>query len=103
MTHLLEATDISVSFGRGRDAIAAVDNAHLSVDAGQAIGIVGESGSGKTTLGRVLVGLQKPDAGRVSLNGRVVSDLRRVAFERAERPAKSVTTKPASRAAKLKT
>ncbi|WP_378144716.1 ABC transporter ATP-binding protein [Cnuibacter sp. UC19_7] len=41
----------------------------LRLEAGRTLGLVGESGSGKTTLARVLLGLQRPDAGTVTLDG----------------------------------
>jgi oligopeptide/dipeptide ABC transporter ATP-binding protein len=39
---------------------------------GDCLGIVGESGSGKSTLGRLLVGLEKPDTGRILFQGHEV-------------------------------
>ena len=47
------------------DHVKAVNDASLSVRAGETLGIVGESGSGKTTLLRTLAGLQPPYAGEV--------------------------------------
>ena len=54
--------------GRG-EPIVAVDNVSLTLARGERLGVVGESGSGKTTLGRVVLGLYRPDAGRVLLDG----------------------------------
>ena len=47
----------------------ALADASLSLERGEAIGIVGESGSGKSTLARCLALLERPDAGRVLLEG----------------------------------
>ncbi|MER5227647.1 ABC transporter ATP-binding protein [Streptomyces flaveus] len=54
--------------GGGRTT--AVDDVSFSVAAGGSLGVVGESGSGKTTVARMLVGLVRPDAGTIAVNGR---------------------------------
>ncbi|MHA7964719.1 ABC transporter ATP-binding protein [Paenibacillus sp. CAU 1782] len=41
---------------------------------GECLGIIGESGSGKSTLGRLLLGIQKPDAGSILWNGKAITD-----------------------------
>src|SRR4051812_7994868 len=69
MAPLLEARQVTVTFGLGVEAFDAVHDASVSIEAGEAVGIVGESGSGKTTLARVLVGLQPPTHGEVLLEG----------------------------------
>lgn len=43
----------------------ALEHVSITVGAGEAVGVVGESGSGKTTLARCLVGLERPDSGRI--------------------------------------
>lgn len=54
----------------GGDSVTAADQVSFTVPRGGSLGIVGESGSGKTTVARMLVGLVRPDAGTVSVNGR---------------------------------
>ncbi|MGW4856289.1 dipeptide ABC transporter ATP-binding protein [Streptomyces sp. NPDC004288] len=79
---LLEAVGLRKEFGRGRSAVTAVEEASLTVRAGETLGVVGESGSGKTTLGRMLVRLLDPTAGELRYAGTEIGALP----ERALRP-----------------
>ncbi|WNY35473.1 ATP-binding cassette domain-containing protein [Curtobacterium flaccumfaciens] len=51
------------------DGILAVDDVSFGLDRGRVLGVIGASGSGKTTLARMLLGLETPDAGTVTLDG----------------------------------
>ncbi len=53
---------------RRRDVIA-LENASLTLREGEFLGVVGESGSGKSTLARLIVGLDRPTSGRITLAG----------------------------------
>lgn len=61
----VSVVDLHKSFGR----TAALDGLDLSVSAGEVHGFLGPNGSGKSTTIRVLLGLLRADAGRVSLLG----------------------------------
>ena len=61
-------------WGRGR-LITALNKVSLSLNRGEIFGLVGESGSGKTTCGRLIVALEKPDSGRILLDGRDLTGL----------------------------
>jgi iron(III) transport system ATP-binding protein len=59
--------------GRGDDrSVLAVDRVDLSVAQGEFFTLLGPSGCGKTTTLRCIAGLERPDAGRVVLDGRVL-------------------------------
>ncbi len=57
-------------------AVHAVSDVSFSVPAGTTYGLVGESGCGKTTIGKLIVALEAPDSGTVTLGDVDVSKLR---------------------------
>ncbi|GGL09878.1 ABC transporter ATP-binding protein [Curtobacterium luteum] len=54
---------------RAFDGVPAVHDTALVLERGRVLGVIGASGSGKTTLARILLGLESPDAGTVTLDG----------------------------------
>lgn len=62
---VLAATGLQRSY----PGVAAVADVSLRVAPGRVLGVVGASGSGKTTVARMLLGLETPDAGTVTLDG----------------------------------
>ena len=59
----------STLLGKAGRRVVALDHFSLGIQAGEIYGLVGESGSGKTTASRLIVGLEKPDAGHIHLQG----------------------------------
>jgi peptide/nickel transport system ATP-binding protein len=60
-------------FRRGH-AVTAVDDVSFALAAHEFVGLVGESGSGKSTLARLIVGLEQPSAGRITVAGQDVTN-----------------------------
>ena len=67
----LQAVELSKSY-RGRKV---VDNVNLEIAEGEVVGLLGPNGAGKTTTFYILVGLARPDSGRVLLDGEDITDL----------------------------
>ncbi|MCE2528403.1 MAG: ABC transporter ATP-binding protein [Acidimicrobiia bacterium] len=65
----LQAIDISKRFN-GVSALAGVD---IAVERGESLALLGPSGCGKTTLLRILAGLEVPDRGDITLEGRTLT------------------------------
>ena len=59
-----------------RRRISAVDGVTLEIPKGETLVVLGESGCGKTTLGRLIVGLERLDGGRISYEGSEVRYVR---------------------------
>ncbi|MCD0451603.1 ABC transporter ATP-binding protein [Actinocorallia sp. API 0066] len=78
----------------GKRVLRAVDGVSFDVEAGRTLGIVGESGSGKTTVGRLLMGLTRPDAGSVRLDGSAWTELRGRDLRQARRRVQMVYQHP---------
>ena len=62
---MMELTGLSKSFG----GVAAVDDVTLTIRDDEYLTLLGPSGSGKSTLLRLIAGLERPDAGQITLNG----------------------------------
>jgi peptide/nickel transport system ATP-binding protein len=100
--HLLEITDVvrayPVTAGtilpRKVNSVKAVSGVTLHVDVGEALGLVGESGCGKTTLGKMIVGIERPDAGRITLDGKELFRSRGGELRRARRDLQMIFQDP---------
>ena len=62
---VLAVSGISKNFS----GIIALNDVSLTVEAGERVGLIGPNGAGKTTLFNCLLGILRPDAGTVELNG----------------------------------
>jgi ABC-type lipoprotein export system ATPase subunit len=70
---IVAAEGLVKTYGAGRAARRVLDGADLTVEAGEVVAILGRSGSGKSTLLHLLGGLDRPDAGTITVAGEAVT------------------------------
>ena len=76
MTALEPASAVDIrAVSKSFAGVVAVDGVSLSLGRGEFFSLLGPSGSGKTTLLRILAGLDRPDAGRVLIDGIDMTDM----------------------------
>lgn len=66
---LIELSGVSKSYSQSSEIFHALQQVDLKIDSGQLVAIVGKSGSGKTTLLNMIAGIDRPTAGRITVNG----------------------------------
>jgi len=73
----LELRHVSKIYGEGRTEVQALQDASLSVDAGELVAVMGPSGSGKSTLLTIAGSLEEPTSGQVLVGGAQLSKMSR--------------------------
>jgi len=82
---VVAAERVVKSYGEGRAARRVLDGASLHVRAGEVVAILGRSGSGKSTLLHLIGGLDRPDAGTITVAGETVTGAGERALSRLRR------------------
>lgn len=72
---ILEVKNLCKTYGKGENAVRAVDNVSFSIDEGEFVAIVGASGSGKSTLLHLLGGVDRPTSGKVFIDEKDIYEL----------------------------
>ncbi|MGA3797530.1 dipeptide ABC transporter ATP-binding protein [Pseudomonas fluorescens] len=100
-TPLIELDDLSITYttsgllpGSHCQVVRALENASLTVEAGESLGIVGESGSGKSTIARAIMRLVVPAAGTVRFQGKDIAALRGAELQQYRRKVQMVFQNP---------
>jgi ABC-type multidrug transport system fused ATPase/permease subunit len=73
----IEIEFAGVSFANPASGSNVIDGMSFKINKGEKIAIVGKNGAGKTTLVKLLSGLYKPSGGKITVNGREISDYNR--------------------------
>lgn len=74
---LIEVQQVTRRFRKGSEVITPLDGADLGVSRGEFVSLMGASGTGKTTLLNLIAGIDRPDAGRIVVDGEDITRLSR--------------------------
>lgn len=74
---VVTVASLSKRFRSGGLAVTAIDNVSVDIEAGTVVAVTGPSGSGKSTLLHLIGGIEKADSGSVTVDGVIVTSLRR--------------------------
>lgn len=72
---ILRVENLCKEYGKGQTKVKALDNVSFSVERGEFVAIVGASGSGKSTLLHLLGGVDRPNSGKVFIEGKDIYKL----------------------------
>ena len=70
---LLEVNHLDITYGSGKKAFRAVQDASFNIYKGETFGLVGESGSGKTTIGRAIMRILPTSGGEILYKGEKIN------------------------------
>lgn len=76
--------------------VRAVDGVDFSIPKGDTFGLVGESGSGKTTCGKVMLRIEEPTSGEITIDGRDITELSGKQIKKFRRNAQMIHQDPTS-------
>ena len=79
---MIEVKNITKIYGKKKNAFKALDSVSLNIEKGSSVAVLGKSGSGKSTLMHAISGLDKPQKGKVLIDGEDILRLRPRATDR---------------------
>jgi putative ABC transport system ATP-binding protein len=77
MTAIVQVRDVCKRYQQGEAIITPLDHASLDIRQGEFVSLMGASGSGKSTLLNLIAGIDRPDSGRITIDGTQITGLSR--------------------------
>jgi putative ABC transport system ATP-binding protein len=72
---MMTAHNIRKTYGQGESKVEVLKGINLEIKRGETLALLGKSGSGKSTLLSLLAGLDQPDSGEISIEGKTISSM----------------------------
>ncbi|MEW4488933.1 ABC transporter ATP-binding protein [Thalassoglobus sp. JC818] len=79
---LIEIIDVTKRYKKGDESITPLDSVSLEIEEGEFISLMGSSGTGKSTLLNMIASIDKPDSGRITIDGTEITSLSRTKLAR---------------------
>ena len=79
---MIEVKNVTKTFGKKQNEFVALENINVTIPDGASVAILGKSGSGKSTLMHALSGLDRPQQGRVVIDGKDILQLKETDVDR---------------------
>ena len=70
----LDISELTKSFGEGAAKVGVLNGVNMTVEKGEICTVLGQSGSGKSTLLNVIGGLDSADGGKITIDGKNITD-----------------------------
>ncbi len=82
MTTIVEVRDVHKRYHQGDETITPLDGVSLDIHQGEFVSLMGASGTGKSTLLNLIAGIDRPDSGRITIDGTEITGLSRTRLAR---------------------
>ena len=79
---MIEVQGVTKTYGKKKNIFTALDDVSFTIPTGASVAIIGKSGSGKSTLMHVMSGLDRPEQGKIVIDGENILTFKQKAVDK---------------------